>query len=59
MIDRFMRGFVVDFLYFSLIDFPVFNVADCYVVVSAVLLVLLSVFFYTDDELDFMSAKEK
>ena len=29
MIDRLSQGYVVDFFYFSLIDFPVFNVADC------------------------------
>lgn len=35
-VDRCLRGFVVDFLYFSLIDFPVFNVADCYVVIGCI-----------------------
>lgn len=52
VIDRLMRGFVVDFLYFSLIDFPIFNVADCYVVVAAFGLILLTGFFYKDEELD-------
>ncbi|MDO4650849.1 MAG: signal peptidase II, partial [Eubacteriales bacterium] len=28
LIDRTLRGYVVDFFYFSLIDFPIFNVAD-------------------------------
>ena len=31
-VDRYFRGYVVDFIYFSLIDFPTFNVADIYVV---------------------------
>ena len=31
MIDRLTQKYVVDFLYFKLIDFPIFNVADCYV----------------------------
>ncbi len=31
MIDRVIRHYVVDFFYFSLIDFPIFNVADIYV----------------------------
>lgn len=36
MIDRvFNDGFVVDFLEFSFIDFPVFNIADCAIVVGA------------------------
>lgn len=58
LIDRASRGFVVDFLYFKLIDFPIFNVADCYVVVAAGLLILLTAFFYKDDELSFLSGKE-
>ncbi|MBR2263067.1 MAG: signal peptidase II [Firmicutes bacterium] len=41
LIDRVLRRYVVDFLYFCLIDFPVFNVADSYVVVGCCLFVLL------------------
>ena len=51
LIDRVWRGYVVDFFYFKLIDFPIFNVADCYVVVSAGLLILLTGFFYQEEEL--------
>lgn len=40
-IDRLVRGFVVDFFYFSLIDFPVFNVADCFICVSLILLLII------------------
>ncbi len=41
MIDRVFRGGkVIDFLHFEFIDFPVFNVADCAIVVGAILLVL-------------------
>lgn len=58
MIDRAARGYVVDFLYFSLIDFPIFNVADCYVVVAAALLVLLTGFYYKEDELEKLLKKE-
>lgn len=58
LIDRAARGFVVDFFYFKLIDFPIFNVADCYVVAAAVLLILLTAFFYKDEELSFLSGKE-
>lgn len=52
MVDRVSQGYVVDFLYFSLIDFPIFNVADIYVTVSAALLVVLMFFYYTEEELD-------
>lgn len=58
MIDRALRGYVVDFFYFSLIDFPIFNVADCYVVAAAALLILLTGFFYKDEELNFLFRKE-
>lgn len=51
MIDRISQQFVVDFLYFCLIDFPIFNVADCYVTIAAFLLVGLIMWFYQDDDL--------
>lgn len=57
LIDRIFRGFVVDFFYFSLIDFPIFNVADCYVVTAAGLLILLTGFFYREEELSFLTKK--
>lgn len=49
-IDRFFRGYVIDFLYFKLIDFPIFNVADCYVTISAILLILLVTFSKEEEE---------
>lgn len=55
MIDRLTNGYVVDFLYFKLINFPIFNVADCYVVISTCLLILLFFFVYSDEELEFLS----
>ena len=38
LIDRIVMGTVIDFLSFTLIDFPIFNFADCCVVVGAILL---------------------
>ncbi|MCD8222582.1 MAG: signal peptidase II [Clostridiales bacterium] len=52
MIDRIACGYVVDFLYVALIDFPVFNVADICVTCAAFLLVALMMFYYTDEELE-------
>lgn len=40
-IDRFVHHYVIDFIYFKLIDFPIFNVADCYVTIAAIVLFLL------------------
>jgi signal peptidase II len=62
MIDRLNLGYVVDFFYFRLIDFPVFNVADCYVTVTVILFAILFLFCYKEEELSFipgmMSKKE-
>lgn len=51
LIDRVRLNFVVDFLYFKLIDFPVFNVADIYVVCASFALAFLMIFHYKDEEL--------
>ncbi len=40
MIDRIALGYVVDFLKFAFINFPVFNVADSFVCIGAGLLIL-------------------
>jgi signal peptidase II len=48
-IDRFKNGFVVDFLHASFIDFPVFNLADCYVVVGTISLMIISMFFVKEN----------
>lgn len=40
MIDRLAYGYVVDFIDFCLIDFAVFNIADCFVCIGAGLLIL-------------------
>jgi len=44
-IDRVFLGYVVDFLDFYLINFPVFNVADCFVCAGAFLIVIYYLFF--------------
>lgn len=51
-IDRVSNKYVVDFLYFSLINFPVFNVADCYVTCSVILLIILIIFYYKDEDFE-------
>lgn len=53
-IDRSVQGYVVDFFYFILIDFPIFNVADIYVTCAAVALVLTILFYYKEEDLDHM-----
>lgn len=59
MIDRTVQGYVVDFLYFKLINFPIFNVADIYVTTSAVGLILLLCFVYKEEELQIFQWRQK
>ncbi len=54
-IDRCLHDYVIDFFYFKFIDFPVFNVADIYVSIAAVLLVLLFCFYYNEEDIDFLA----
>jgi signal peptidase II len=49
-IDRIFWHYVVDFLYFKYINFPIFNVADCYVCIAAVLLIYCLLFRYKEDD---------
>lgn len=44
LIDRLFLGYVRDMIYFSLINFPVFNVADSAITISATLLVIETFF---------------
>lgn len=59
MIDRIRLNYVVDFIYFVLINFPIFNVADIYVTVSTAALVILLLFVYKENDLSFISFKQK
>lgn len=56
-IDRIAYGYVVDFFNFLFIRFPVFNVADIYLTVSTFLLLLLMLFYYRDEDWEFMKGK--
>lgn len=59
MIDRIRYDYVVDFIYFVLINFPIFNVADIYVSLSTAVLILLLLFYYKEKDLNFISFKQK
>lgn len=59
MIDRIRLEYVVDFFYFVLINFPIFNMADIYVSVACVLLAVVMLFVYKDEDLDFLNFSTK
>lgn len=59
IIDRFRLGYVVDFFSFVLIHFPVFNMADIYIVIFTILMAILLIFIYKDEELDFLFPNKK
>ncbi len=56
IIDRVFRGYVVDFFEFTFFDWPVFNVADIYVVTGVILLAIQIMFVMKDED---FSTKQK
>lgn len=50
VIDRIARGFVVDLFDFRLIHFPVFNVADIFICIGAVLFFIYIMFQHKDTD---------
>ncbi len=53
-IDRIRFSYVIDFIYFRAINFPVFNVADIFVTCGAILFIFLIMFKYKEKDLEFM-----
>ena len=51
-IDRIRYSYVIDFIYFKAINFPVFNVADIYVTLCVFFIVFLILFYYSEDEIN-------
>lgn len=58
-IDRLLNGFVIDFIYLKIINFPVFNIADMYITFSCVLVVVLFLFVYNDEDWDKIFSPKK
>lgn len=50
LIDRVIHHFVIDFFYFRLINFPIFNVADIYVTIAAFALIIVIFFVYSEKD---------
>lgn len=58
MIDRIRLQYVVDFFHTEFIDFPTFNVADCFISVGAVLLAVYILFFDAKVEKRLLAEKQ-
>ncbi len=58
-IDRIIKGYVVDFFQFTFFDFPVFNVADCYITIGAVFFIVIYMFLLKDDDITILFKGEK
>lgn len=54
MIDRVHFDYVVDFIYFVLIDFPVFNLADILITTGTALFFIVIIFLTKEEELQFL-----
>lgn len=58
MIDRVRLDYVVDFIYFVYINFPIFNVADMYVTIASAVTFILFLFYYKEEDLNFLNFKQ-
>ena len=59
MIDRIRHDYVVDFISFIIINFPVFNVADIYITVATFIFVILFLFFYEERDFNFLTFRQQ
>ena len=58
MLDRMRLDYVVDFIYFVLINYPIFNVADIYVVCATIGLFIMFLFVLKEKDLEFLNFKQ-
>ncbi|MCR5283379.1 MAG: signal peptidase II [Lachnospiraceae bacterium] len=59
LIDRLRLSYVIDFIYVSLINFPVFNVADICVSVGVAVLVIFLLFVWKEEDMRFLERKNR
>ncbi len=56
LIDRVMYQYVVDFIYVKIIDFPTFNVADCYITCSVIYIIIRQIYCMIKKKPSFIDA---
>lgn len=57
--DRLRFGYVIDYIYFLGIDFPIFNFADILISLSTIVLLFLLLFYYKEKDLEFLTFMQK
>jgi len=58
-IDRIRFGYVVDFVYFKLINFAIFNLADSCIVIGGILLGIYVIFIFKEPEKTIEAVEKK
>lgn len=59
VVDRLLYSAVIDFIYINSFTFPIFNIADAFLSLGTLGLVLSLIFYYKEDDLNFLKFKEK
>ncbi len=58
-IDRIVFGYVTDFIYFEIINFPIFNFADICITLAAGFTIVMILTRYKEEDFSFLSLKKK
>ncbi len=58
MIDRIAYDYVIDFIYFPIIKFPVFNLSDIWVTIGAIATLIILIFKIKEKDLEFLNFKQ-
>lgn len=58
MIDRIIYGYAVDILYFPVINFPVFNLADIFISLGMIFTVIIVLFRLKEKDFEFLNFKQ-
>ncbi len=57
-IDRVQKGTVTDFIYLKIINFAVFNVADIFITCATIALLIMFLFVYKEEDLEFLKRED-
>lgn len=58
MLDRIIYGYVLDYIYISKIEFPVFNLSDIWISFGAIFTILIVLFKLKEKDFEFLNFKQ-